>query len=231
VGRFLGRAASKGSMKPIRILVADDHEVVRCGLRSILESAPGMEIVGEACDGREAVEKWRELKPDVVIMDICMPLLNGLEATRQITQETPAANVLVLTMMKSEQTVRDILEAGARGYILKSDAGRDLLLAVDSVMNRRVFFTSPVSEMVLSGFLKAASLSPGGAPAGEPLTPREREVVQLLAEGKTSKEAATILGISARTAETHRASIMRKLHLESFSDLVRYAIRNSIIEA
>jgi DNA-binding NarL/FixJ family response regulator len=214
-------------MTKVRILVADDHEVVRRGVRALLEARPGWEVCAEATDGREAVAKTAETRPDVVILDIGMPGLNGLEAARQIRKGSPQSEVLILTMHESEQVVQEVLAAGARGYVLKSDAGRDLVAAVEAVHGKRTFFTSSVAERVLKSFVA------GGRPA-EPgeistLTRREREVTQLLAEGKGNKEVADILGISVRTAETHRTNIMRKLDCHSLSDLVRYAIRNNII--
>jgi DNA-binding NarL/FixJ family response regulator len=210
----------------LRILLADDHEIVRRGLKDLLQAQPGWDVVGEALTGREAVEKAERLKPDVVILDISMPVLNGLEATRQIRQSLPRTEILILTVNDSEQLVRSVLEAGAQGYLLKSDAGRDLVAAVDSLRQHRPHFTSKVARMVLQGFLRASK--EGGT--AEPLTARERTIIQLLAEGKSNKEVAAELGISVKTAETHRANIMRKLDLHSTSDLVRYAVRNRIIE-
>lgn len=216
---------------PYRILIADDHEIVRQGLKSIMKAQPDWEIVGEAITGREAVELSRQRKPHLVIMDIGMPELNGLEATRQILKEFPAMEVLVLTMHESEQLIREVLATGARGYILKSDAGRELVAAVDALRQHRPYFTTKVSEMVLTEYLHR------GPRTEEPedttrlsLTPREREIVQLLAEGKSNKEVATALDISVKTAETHRARIMAKLGLRSIGELVRYAVRNRIVE-
>lgn len=217
-------------MSAVRILVADDHEVVRQGVRTLLEAQPGWEVCGEAADGREAVEMTKRLKPDVVILDITMPNLNGLEATRQILKADPKARVLILSMHESDQVVREVLDAGARGYVLKSDAGRNLVAAVEALRLHNTFFTSKVAEMVMSGYRKAAPPTSGETPPPERLTPREREVVQLLAEGKSSKEVAVALDLSVKTAETHRANIMRKLEIHSVSDLVRYAVRNKIIE-
>jgi DNA-binding NarL/FixJ family response regulator len=211
----------------MRILVADDHEVVRRGVRALLEARPGWQVCDEAEDGREAVAKALQSHPDVVILDIGMPGLNGLEAARRIRKASPQTEVLILTMHESEQVVQEVLAAGARGYVLKSDAGRDLVAAVEALQGHRTFFTSTVAERVLRTFVS------GGKPVepGETslLTRREREVIQLLAEGKGNKEVADILGISVRTAETHRTNIMRKLDCHSLSDLVRYAIRNNII--
>jgi DNA-binding NarL/FixJ family response regulator len=211
----------------IRILLADDHDIVRRGLKDLLEAEAGWQIVGEAATGRLAVEKAKALKPDVVILDLRMPELNGLEATRQIRRSLPETEILILTMDDSEQLARTVLEAGARGYLLKSDAGRDLVAAVDSLRQHRPYFTSAIARMVLQGFLKEGSTEAPGAPA-DPLSAREREIVQLLAEGKSNKQVAAALGISVKTAETHRANIMRKLHLHSTSDLVHYAVRNRI---
>lgn len=215
----------------LRILVVDDHEVVRRGLRALLEAQPGWTVAGEAVTGREAVAKAKQLKPDVVILDISLPALNGVEATRQILQAVPKTEVLILTMHNSEQLACEVLAAGARGYILKSDAGRDLVAAVDSLSRHTPFFTSRVTEMVLDGYLSRGTRTDRLMTSSHPLTPREREIVQLLAEGKTSKEVAAALGISVHTAETHRTNIMQKLSLHSLTDLVRYAIRNKIIEA
>jgi len=212
-----------------RILVADDHEVVRKGLVALLQQQSNWEVCGEAADGREAVEKTRELKPDVVILDIGMPSLNGLEATRQILKLDPQAKVLILTLHDSDQVVRDVLNAGARGFLLKSDAARDLVAAVEALRRDKTYFTSKVAAMVLEGYLRGGA---GPAPATigrNRLTPREREIVQLLAEGKSTKEVAVVLGLSVKTAETHRSNIMRKLQLHSVSDLVLYAVRNNIV--
>jgi len=213
----------------MRILVADDHEVVRHGVRALLEARPGWQVVAEAVDGREAVEKSKRLQPDVIILDIGMPGLNGLDAARQILKAAPKSGILILTMHESEQVVREVLAAGARGYVLKSDAGRDLVNAVEAVGRQRIFFTSSVAQVVLKRSLGRPS--DGESAPAEPvsLTHREREVVQLLGEGKSNKEVADILGISVRTAETHRSNIMHKLECGSLSDLVRYAIRNHII--
>jgi DNA-binding NarL/FixJ family response regulator len=207
----------------------DDHEIVRKGLKSVLEARKDWEIIGEATTGREAVEMVEELKPDVVVMDISMPELNGLEAVRQIVKIAPRTEVLVLTMHESEDLVREVLEAGARGYLLKSDASRQLISAVEALRIHKPYLTSRVNEVVLTGYLGGKPLK--GETSGGRLTPREREIVQLLAEGLTNKEIANTLNISVKTAETHRTNIMRKLDLHSVSELVRYAVRNHIIEA
>jgi DNA-binding NarL/FixJ family response regulator len=215
-------------MGSVRIMIADDHEVVRRGLRALLEGQPGWVVCGESSDGRDVLQKAAELRPDVIVLDIAMPNLNGLEAARQLVKANPRAKVLVLTLHDSEQLIHEVLVAGARGFLLKSDAARDLVTAVEAIRQGKTYFTSRVAAMVLDGFLK------GGPGAGlraspSPLTPREREIVQLLAEGKSTKEVASVLGLSVKTAETHRANIMRKLDIHSVSDLVLYAVRNSII--
>jgi DNA-binding NarL/FixJ family response regulator len=219
-------------MNRARVLIADDHEVVRKGLRSLLESEPGLEVVGEASNGREAVERATAMKPDVVVLDVGMPELNGLEATRRIVKASPRTEVLILTVYETEEVIREVLRAGARGYVLKSDAGRLLLTAVEAVSAHKPYFTSRVSELVLAGFLSGDHLRPSEeTPSGAPLTPREREVLQLLAEGKTNKDVAATLGIGLKTVETHRMNLMAKLGLHSVVDLVRYAIRNGIVAA
>jgi DNA-binding NarL/FixJ family response regulator len=220
-------------MAPFRILLADDHEVVRAGLRALLEEQSGWEVVAEAVDGRDAVEKATKLKPDVVVIDIAMPSLNGLEAVRQIVKTVPNAKVLVLTMYDSDPLIQQVLQAGARGYLLKSDAGRDLVSAIDALRRNKTFFTPKVSQMVLEGYLDKSPKEKETEEEPETLrlTSRQREIVQLLAEGKSSKEVAAVLGLSVKTAETHRANIMRKLDCHSVTELVRYAIRNHIIAA
>ena len=218
-------------MPVLKVLIADDHEIVRQGLRSMLEAQRECQVVGEAADGRHAVAMTKELNPDVVILDIGMPTLNGLEATRQILKLRPQTKVLILTMHESDSVIREVLDAGARGYILKTDAGRDLVTAVDSLRRNKTFFTSRVSQMILDGFLKGDPRPQDSGSGAIRLTPRQREIVQLLAEGKSSKEVAVALDLSVKTAETHRANIMRKLDCHSVSEVVRYAIRNNIIEA
>lgn len=214
-------------MSVLRILVADDHEVARRGVRALLESHPGWEVCGEAADGREAVNQASRLKPDVALLDIGMPSLNGLDATRQILAAEPNIRVLILTMHDSEQVVREVLAAGALGFLLKSDAGRDLVAAVEALQHRRTFFTTKVAQLVLEGYLHPGA--EGGQSFRSVLTPREREVIQLLAEGKTTKEVASALNLSVKTAETHRTNLMRKLDLHSVVDLTLYAVRNGIV--
>jgi DNA-binding NarL/FixJ family response regulator len=215
----------------LRILIADDHEVVRRGLCALLQGHEGWEICGDAKDGREVVEKARLLKPDIVILDVGMPNLNGLAATRQLLQENPQQKVIVLTITDSDQVIREALDAGARGFVLKSDAARDLVTAVEALQRNRMFFTPRVNDMVLAGFLDTGHKpSNGEVPRLPTLTPREREVIQLLAEGKSSKEVASVLNLSTKTAETHRSNIMRKLDIHSIRDLVVYAVKNDIIQ-
>src|SRR5277367_522170 len=218
-------------MNTVKILVADDHDIIRRGLKQLLTSRPGWEVCGEAKTGREAVALVEQLKPEIVVMDISMPDLNGLEAARRIHKSFPKIGILILTLHFSDQLVRDIVEAGARAYIMKSDADRDLVSAVEALANRRTFFTARAAEMLLNDFSNPRARSEPQASPRERLTPREREIVQLLAEGNSSKEVAVALGISVKTAETHRANIMRKLELHSVSELVRYAVKNQIIEA
>ena len=217
----------------LRILIADDHEVARRGVRALLESHAGWEVCAEAGDGRDAVEQAFITKPDVVLLDIGMPNLNGLEAARQISAALPDAGILILTMHDTDNMVREVLRAGARGFLLKSDAGRDLIAAVEAVGLQRTFFTPRVSQMVLNGFLDRERKNDSPAPVeftGDLLTSREREVIQLLAEGRTSKEVAVTLNLSVKTAETHRTNLMRKLNLHSVADLTRYAVRNGIVQ-
>jgi DNA-binding NarL/FixJ family response regulator len=217
----------------LRLLVADDHDVVRKGVRTLLEEQPGWEVAAEASDGREAVEKAKLVQPDVTILDLSMPELNGLEAAREILK-TVSTKVLILTMYDSDPLIRQTLEAGARGYLLKSDAGRDLVSAVDALRRNKTFFTPKVAQMVLEGYLGRPTKEnedDNGRKNGLRLTARQKQILQLLAEGKSSKEVAVALSISVKTAETHRANIMRRLDCHSVTELVRYAIRNHIIEA
>jgi DNA-binding NarL/FixJ family response regulator len=220
-------------MGTLRLLVADDHDVVRKGVRTLLEEQPGWEVAAEASDGREAVEKAKLVQPDVTILDLSMPELNGLEAAREILK-TVSTKVLILTMYDSDPLIRQTLEAGARGYLLKSDAGRDLVSAVDALRRNKTFFTPKVAQMVLEGYLGRPTKEnedDNGRKNGLRLTARQKQILQLLAEGKSSKEVAVALNISVKTAETHRANIMRRLDCHSVTELVRYAIRNHIIEA
>ena len=211
-----------------RIVIADDHEMVRRGLVATLADVERWTVVAQANNGREAAELVAIHKPDIAILDLSMPELNGLDATRRILAARPETCVLILTAHESEQLVREVLAAGARGYVLKSDAGRILVRAVEALLEGQTFFTSKVARLVLAGYLRG-----GGAEAQETgpiLSTREREIVQLLAEGASNKDVARALGISVKTAETHRSNIMRKMQFTSLSDLVKYAVRNKIIE-
>jgi DNA-binding NarL/FixJ family response regulator len=208
-----------------RILIADDHDVVRSGLRSVLEAHLNWHVVAEAADGKEAVRKAIETKPDVAVLDYSLPILNGLEATRQIRARVPGTEVLMFTMHDNETIVQELLSAGARGYLLKSDANRFLIAAIESLAAHEPFFTAKVSEALLRSFIA------GNNEVASILTHRERAVVQLIAEGHTNKGIARLLNISIKTVETHRATVMRKLNLSSSADVVRYAIRNKLVEA
>jgi len=215
-------------MKNLKILIADDHDIVRRGIRSLIEARPEWKVCDEAHSGREAVAKAEERKPDIVILDVSMPELNGLEAARRIKKVSPNSEILILSVHYSDQLIKEILDAGVRGFVVKSDSDRDLVIAVESLANHKPFFTSMATEVMLMNFQRPASAPISGVRTR--LTSREREIVQLLSEGKSSKEVASSLGISVKTAETHRANIMRKLEIHSVSELVRYAVRNQIIE-
>jgi DNA-binding NarL/FixJ family response regulator len=213
----------------VRILLADDHDVVRRGLKELLEEHVGWTVCAEAATGREAVALAVEHRPHVAVLDLSMPELNGLEATRRIRQAVPETEVLVFTMHESEELIREVLAAGARGYLLKSDAAGQLVPAVESLAKHKPFFTGRISEVVLKGFLKSGRAETA-APPTDRLTSREREIVQLLAEGNSNKQIARLLDLSVKTVETHRAAVMRKLELRSLPDLVRFAIRNQIVQ-
>jgi DNA-binding NarL/FixJ family response regulator len=205
-----------------RIVVADDHEIVRQGLRTLLEAQPGWSVVGEASNGTEAVERAIELKPDVVVLDVSMPELNGFEATRRIREAVPQTEVLVLSVNDAEQVVRKALASGARGYLVKSDAGRELVAAIEAALRHKAFLSPKLSQ--------TQGLTSNGAEVSADLTARERETAQLLAEGLSNKDIASRLDISVKTAETHRTNIMRKIGAHSLADVVRYAIRNGLVE-
>ncbi|MGH8297697.1 MAG: response regulator [Steroidobacteraceae bacterium] len=215
-------------MKPARILIADDHELIRRGLAAQLSHNPAWTVAAEAANGREAVEQALRLKPDLIVLDLTMPELNGLSAARRILAADPAARILILTVHESQQLVREVLAAGVQGYVLKSDAGRTLIAALEALLDGRPFFTSKVARTVLDGYLRGP---PAETAATLVLSARELEIVQLLAEGKGNKGVAKALGISVKTVETHRSNIMRKTGFRSLAELVRYAVRNGIIEA
>ena len=206
-----------------RILIVDDHDVVRSGLRHMIEVQPNWQVIAEAGDGKEAIEKALETQPDVAVIDYSLPLINGVEATRQIRAALPLTEVLIFTMHDNESVIRELLKAGARGYLLKTEARHHLIAAIDALAAHRPFFTAKVSEALLDSFL--SRLVEASA-----LTYRERGVVQLIAEGYTNKQIAGLLDISVKTVKSHRAAIMRKLNLSSPTQLVRYAIRNQIVE-
>lgn len=214
--------------REVRIVIADDHEMVRLGLVKLLESHPGCKVVAEAVNGEAAIQAVMQHAPDIAILDFQMPngKVNGLEATREILKVMPKVRVLILTMHANKPLVREILEAGARGYVMKTDAGQDLLKAIDTLLEDKLFFTQTISEILLDGFLE----KPQPMRTENLLTKREIEIVSLLARGKSNKEVATDLNISLRTAETHRANIMNKLQLHSVQDLVRYAVKNKLVE-
>lgn len=226
---------SNGSSKsvlarPYRILIADDHSVVRRGIRDLLETQPGVEVAWEASNGVEALECIKKEKPDLLVLDLTMPEMNGLEVVRSVRELSPQTEILVLSMHFSEELAREVLACGALAYVLKSDADTDLLVAVDHVRHHQPYFTSQLalsmSQNFLNGSTPTESLIPGSS-----LTAREIEVVQLLADGRSNKEVANTLGVSTRTIESHRNHIMRKMNFASFSDLVRFAVRNHLVEA
>ena len=216
-------------MDQLRVLIADDHDLIRRGVRDLLAARSGWQVVGEACNGTDAVRKAVSLKPDIAILDFSMPELNGPGAAAQIAEKVPETGVVVLTMHDSEQVMREVLQAGARGLVLKSDADRDLLEAVEAVARKRHFFTTRLSELVLDGYLAGTAAKVKVESKVAQLTEREREVMQLLADGMSSKEAATQLQISIRTVESHRVNINRKLGFNSIANLVHYAIRHGIV--
>jgi DNA-binding NarL/FixJ family response regulator len=213
----------------VRILLVDDHDVVRRGLKALLQERAEWEICGEAVTGREAVDLAGRLQPEIAIIDLMMPDLNGLETTRQIRKVSQRTQVLIFTMHHTESLVHDVLEAGARGYLLKSDAERHIVTAVETLLHRQPYLSAQVSETVLDGFLRSGRPA-DGEPSAPRLTPREREVIQLLAEGDRNKRIAQKLGISIKTVETHRTTLMRKIGVKSIVELVRYAVRNHLTE-
>ncbi|HKS67065.1 MAG TPA: response regulator transcription factor [Candidatus Acidoferrales bacterium] len=216
--------------KSFRVLIVDDHAVVRRGLRTLLASQPGLEVCGEAATGAEALNLVRKNKPELVILDLTMPDMNGLDATRAIREESPNTTVLILTMHFSDELAREALRSGALGYVLKSDADRDLLAAVDHVRHGQPFFTGCLAASMVHTFVDGPVTSLGAGDSASTLTQREVEILQALAEGKSNKQVASALDVSTRTVESHRNHIMRKMGFDSFSDLVRFAVRNNLVE-
>lgn len=217
-------------MNQTRVLIVDDYQLIRKGVRAILSEHSDWEVCGEAASGREALAAAAQLKPDVVIMDISMSDMNGLEATRRIREDNPGTEILILSGHESERFIREVLACGARGYVLKADTSEVLLAALQAVREHRLFFTPRVGEVVLRGFLAGPNADPAEGDTTVQLTRREQRVLQLVADGKSNKEVAATLNITVKTVEVHRAHIMRKLDVHSICDLVRYAIRNNIIE-
>lgn len=217
-------------MQNIQVLLADDHQTMRRGFRAVVDTMPGWEICGEATTGREAVELTEKLRPAIVVMDVTMPELNGLEATRQIKKLYPETEILMFTGHETEQLVRDVFEAGARSYILKTAGVEEIQKALRALAEHKHYFTTEVGAILFSRLLEGKKQTEEES-RSDRLTDREREVVQLLAEGASNKDVADKLGISVKTAEAHRAAVMRKLNLKAFSDLVRYAVRNHIVSA
>ena len=215
-------------MRKTRILLADDHKLMRSGLKLLIEQQPGLAVIGEAADGREAVALAKSLKPDVVVMDIGMPNLNGIEAAHQITQEHREIAVVMLSMHSDESYILRALKAGAKGYLLKDSAEADLIRAVDAVAGGKSFFSPAVSKVLLDDYVRKLKRS-GTEDAYDLLTPREREVLQLVAEGKSNKDIANLLNLSVYTVETHRSNIMEKLNLRGIPELILYAVRRGII--
>jgi len=215
-------------MRKLRILLADDHKLMRSGLRLLLERQPDITVVAEADDGREAVEKTASLKPDVAVLDIAMPNLNGIEACLQITQSNPAIAIVMLSMHSDESYVLRALKAGARAYLLKDSAESDLVRAIHAVAEGKSFFSPAVSKVLLEDYVRKLQRA-GGEDSFDLLTPREREILQLIAEGKSNKDVANLLNLSVYTVETHRANLMQKLNLRSVPELILYAVRKGII--
>ena len=219
--------------QPYRILIADDHAVVRRGLRALLAAQPGIEVCCEAASGTEALDYLKKEKPDLMVLDLTMPEMNGLEVARVAREESPTTDILVLSMHYSEEIAREVLRCGAIGYVLKSDADTELLSAVDHARHRQPFFSGKLAVSMAESFKQVPSEA--GAPVhkdleGSPLTNREIQVIQLLADGKSNKQVADTLGVSTRTIESHRNHIMRKMGFTSFSDLIRFAVRTNLIK-
>jgi DNA-binding NarL/FixJ family response regulator len=223
--------AKETTETPFKIVIADDHSIVRRGLRSLLESQAGLKICAEAANGIETILQVEKEKPDLLILDLTMPEKNGLEVARVIREESPSTAILIFTMHFSEEIAREALRCGARGYVLKSDAGIELLTAVRHIRENRPFFTGKLAATMAESFVRDRHGDDDPwANKDAPLSTRELEVVQLLASGKSNKEAAALIGVSTRTIESHRNHIMHKMQFRSFSDLIRFAIRNNLIQ-
>lgn len=218
-------------MRKMRILIADDHEIVREGLRVMIEREQGWEVCGVAENGKEAVELAQKVKPDAVILDLKMPKLDSLEAVRQIKRASPETEIVVLSSNESDDLIEQVFASGAKGYVRRTEAGRLLVPALKSLQDHKTFLTDEVSARLFSRLLTSGRGKRKDPAEDEKLTPREREIVRLLAEGKSNKEIASALGISIRTCETHRAAVMRKLRLNALAGLVRYAVRNGLVDA
>ena len=226
-----GKTAAPAESPSVQIMIIDDHSIVRRGVRALLEAHPGWRVCGEAGNASDGIAKAKSLKPDVVVMDVQMPGMSGVEATRQIAKALPKTGVLVLSIHESEELVRELLEAGARGYVFKSDLDTNLVAGVEALQKGQTYFSSPAGEFILSNYLKDPIQAKRKFTSPEDkLTARQREVVRLVVQGKANKEVAHILNISVKTAETHRIRAMRKLGLHSLSDLVRYAVRQKIVD-
>lgn len=213
---------------PLQVLIADDHGVVRKGVRALIEQQPGWVVVGEAATGREAAELARTLSPQVIVMDIAMPDLNGIEATRRIRSEQPGVHVLVLTMHETDAFVQQALDAGASGILLKADSSELLVPAINAVLDGRPYFSPSIARLIMAGFLRNTVEAPTATPA---LSTRQREILQLIAEGRSTKDVARLLGVSIKTAETHRTQLMKKIGARSVAEVVRYAVRNGVVTA
>jgi DNA-binding NarL/FixJ family response regulator len=211
----------------VRILIADDHGVVRRGLRVLFEARREFQVCAEASNGREAVELALHHKPDVAILDISLPVVDGIEATRKIRKESPGTEIMIFTLSDRDSEIRDALHAGARGYVLQSEADEQIVWAVEALAQHRAFFSDHVSETLLDGFLEKTG---SGHSTRRPLTARERKLVQLIAEGNSNKETAVLLSISVKTVETHRTALMRKLDIRTAADLIRYACREGLVQ-
>jgi len=216
-------------MEDLQIVVADDHDIVRHGIRTLIEQRPGWKVVAEATEGRQAVQKVLQLSPHVAILDIRMPILNGLEAAREIQQNGSKTRILILTMHEEDYLIRQMLEAGVRGYVLKSDAAGDLFNALEALQHGRTFFSTKVREMIVDHSLKGLKESRGTGPSGGRLTKRQQEILKLFAEGKTCNEVGAVLGLSTKTVETHRAAMMRRTDCHSIAELVRFGLRNGLV--